>query len=241
MPSYDPLYYLQRMPHEGPQAALAAACKALGFQVGNQPDGCLVQHEGLIVATISGDRLVIDSAGIARLAGPLPALTVEQGKALNRALLSIEFENIALHEAGHAVYASRHGLDFCYVRIGEQSELHLCADSPHHDLDYSDDGLVEDFQEMWAAGAAAETIVVGGYRPYGPADDRVWVNVMEIMKIQQRTGTAPPHTIDVFDEFVRRAEQQLNRDDLVKVADALKQRRFLSYSEVESILESAPR
>jgi len=237
-PQRNAIYYLREMPHFGEHDLLVEACEALGFDIRRQPSGAFVTYQDYVVATIVGDKLIPESLVMDQLAETIPVVTQEQGEAFDRALSKLEREEIAVHEAGHVVAAHARGLSLCYARIGEVSEVQLCASDDPDALD-DDDPKVERFQEYYAAGAAGERVIFGRYRLHGSKKDRCDVNVRETLKIQAKTGRAPDN-IDVFDQYVDRVEARLSKEMVLAVATALKKKGFLGRDEILATLERIP-
>ena len=236
----DAIHYLRSMPHTGMQDALIEACEALGFNVQPETSGASIWHNRILVAEVNDNEFKLRYAALDQLDGSMPVVTPEQGQAFDRALVKIEWDQVAIHEAGHVVAAHKLGLTICFARLGAESAMQLCADDDVDSLTYTEDEVekVERLQQAYAAGAAGERVVFGVYRPHGVCKDRRDVNEMETLKVQGQTGNAEG-TSDVFDDYVQRVERQLSIGELLAVASALKEKRFLSRQELQSVLQRA--
>ena len=124
------------------------------------------------------------------------------------------------------------------MRIGDEAGAQLCEEDHPDSLHYDDLSKVEDLQQFFAAGAAAEEIVFGTYRPHGTRKDGPVVNAMEELKVQAETGTAPEN-VDVFDEYVQRVRQWLPKDKVRAVKDALLEKGFLDREALQSVFNGA--
>jgi len=232
------LDFLREMPHGGHLDSLVSACEALGFSVQPTSDGILIEFGGASVARIQDGCLSVDMGVANQLNSGMPAPTREQEETFNLVLVKLERNEIAVHEAGHAIAAHVLGLKCTFVRIDPEGEMKLCADDDADSFDESDDEKSEAMQEVYAAGAAAEELLFGKYRRHGMGMDARDVNVMEIMKIQAETGQ-PPEQCDVFDQYLRRVKARLVKAQVIAVANALKEKGSLSGEEVESILRAS--
>jgi len=227
--------FLREMPHEGPYEVLIEACCALGFKISTSPHTYFVSYNGTTVATITGEAIQIISIAADGLAKTMPPVTSEQGGAFDKVLSRLDRNKIAVHEAGHAVAAFHSNLDINFVQLGEVSEMELCCDCGMDSLNYGDQEEVEVLQKVWAAGAAAEQIIFGAYRPYSLVKDRRDIDIMEKIKLD-RAGKDFQKDIDVFDEYFDRAIETLKSNEIEAVANVLKEKSRLSGPEVEAIL-----
>lgn len=160
-----------------------------------------------------------------------------------------EKRRVAIHEAGHAVAAWTMNA-LCYVRIGRVDECQLCGQwlqlvNDFVTEDYvTNDEAVKDRQFFFAAGAAAETLVFKDYNVHGVSNgtgnDRDQVNEYEGRLLDAQTGNCPDD-LNVFDEWVHRAQKRIARykRPIEAVADGLLKREFLSRKEVENIMEAS--
>lgn len=203
-----------------------------------------VQHAGITVATIVGDQtaeIELNADGITQVAPILSPLTDELCEKLAPLVHRIDLDAIAVHEAGHAVAAHELNRQFCYVRLSvTDNELAWCKEDGPDALDYSGDpkGVIE-VQTVLAAGVAAEKLLFGWHREDGCKQDRVDIQGIEILK-RDRYGDGDETEVgtDVLDEYVPLANAILTPDKVRAVADALKEKSFLSRVEIEDILEN---
>ncbi|MCG8451022.1 MAG: hypothetical protein MI725_15750 [Pirellulales bacterium] len=209
---------------------------ALGLDVQNSDDALIVRHENKQLGVIREDSLSLDSEALNALGAVLPPISSEQGRAFDKALSELERDQIAIHEAGHAVAAYELGLRVCYARLDEVSEVQLCSECDVDSLDYADELKVIALQKYYAAGAAAERIIYGTNRPHGIAKDRRDVNVMETLLIEYQTGTLTEE-VDVFEERVSQVQSLLRKQQIAAIANELNRTGFLTREELESTLQ----
>ncbi len=137
---------------------------------------------------------------------------------------------ITCHEAGHAVVAARLKVPFCYVRRkGGNQDLTEVAVGP---LESTEDNRTQEeiarWQQFYAAGAAAELLLFGCYRPYAASRDRFLHDKCEKMRQQSRN--------DGWEDDIESALIVLNRDSIEKVAKELDRNGELSDEEVCDLL-----
>lgn len=221
---------LLKLPRSGDESLFVEACRILGFEV--RGDG--VYHADRHVATIQNQRLIVNEAITKELSYDLPPLNLQRQNAINEIYFQLCEERVAIHEAGHAVAAVMQQVDFCYVRIGVEHEVQFCSRNPAPDY-RGTPWLAEDRQFVMAAGAAAETLILGDFHTAGVSADRQDLNVCEIM-LRDAKGQNPPDSLDVFDERVKEVAAELDAAVIRAVAKHLIERKFLSRAEVEQIV-----
>jgi hypothetical protein len=159
---------------------------------------------------------------------------------------------VTTHEAGHIVVAWKYGWQVEFARLGndilnDTSEVRL-VDScdPDNVLCgvYEDVEIVEKYQTYFAAGAAAEVLRDGEYRPESANGDFQWVTKMEELKRShahvEMDEEFDPHAN--FKVFVGRATGLLESllIQVETVALTLAEQRSLSF-ETLAQLQGQPR
>jgi hypothetical protein len=147
---------------------------------------------------------------------------------------------VAIHEAGHVVVAWKHGWSVERVWLAEDvlndnSEVKLADEyEPDYVLGsvYSDTETVEKYQTYYAAGAAAEKLIEGDYRPPAMIGDWSVIKMMEELKRSHADAEmdADFDANAIFETYVERASRLLERHvlQIETISQALAQQRSLS-------------
>jgi hypothetical protein len=239
-----PTHYLQQLGERRAPSAIWAELLAIqGWDVSRVDDTRSTVHlGGIVVAEIVGSesatiRLIPD--GVAKADSLMGIITEVQRAASEQVMWKIDRDAIAVHEAGHAVAAHTLNRKFCYVRISTTAnEMAWCKDDGPDALHDSGDFSAASYvQQVLAAGVAAEQIIFGRFRQDGAIEDRRTVNDVECFKPPVGPEGPPTNHPDVFDDYVALVTGELTADKISAVADALKEKEFLSRNEVGSIIE----
>jgi hypothetical protein len=134
------------------------------------------------------------------------------------------------HEAGHAVVAVKYHLRFEYVEIldGESGESKLFGgplDNPN--LKWREEAISQ-WQQAYAAGAAAEMLFFGSYRTDGSSSDLRLHGNLEKLRGQNRS--------DGWDQDIQSTMKILDCDSVEKVASVLNRKKRLSVEQVYELL-----
>jgi len=140
---------------------------------------------------------------------------------------------IAVHEAGHAVFAVKNDLIFTYVDIGpnEHGEIDVIG-SP---LDDNEQELMRDqllcWQAFYAAGAAAEHVLFHEIRRHAVRYDKGRHHLVNVML---------PGSLDIFESAIARAGKMLSTTTIERVAGRLMIDKRLQYDEVCKLSDVIP-
>ena len=137
---------------------------------------------------------------------------------------------IACHEAGHAVVGVRHKIPIEFIEIGEGENGEVSFSFSPIDRPTGKPSLTEisQWQQAYAAGAAAEQLLFGHYREYGSCHDRNLHNEWEKLRHQMRR--------EGWDRDIHSAIKILDRESVEKVARALVRAEKLSGEDVHKLL-----
>ncbi len=226
---------LMKLPTTGERFLYEEACEALGLELrGND-----FYHEENRLATIENGGLTVHNEAVRKLKFDLPPLNDKRLFALNSVYFRLDKDRVAIHEAGHAVAAWMKAVDFCFVRIGVEHEIQLCAKWSREAADVLRrcPWPTKNRQYVLAAGAAAEKLVFGDYGKQGVESDRKELNADEEL-LRDAKGVNAPKDLDVFDEWATKVAEKLCPEEVRAVAKRLIEREFLSRKEVKQIIET---
>ena len=138
------------------------------------------------------------------------------------------------HEAGHAIVAVLYELPFDYVErgMGEDDGEVVVGNGPFEEGSDAPPVELAEWQQFYAAGAAAERIMFGSERAYGIVNDVKKHLRVERMLQQSR--------VDPFNADVGSAMKMLDRRDIEVVATKLVQTRKLNFDEVAKLIGYIP-
>ena len=137
------------------------------------------------------------------------------------------------HEAGHVIVAIKVNIAFEHVEIrkGGCGEVDIALGPLDCAPDECTNEEIRRWQQFYAAGAAAETLLCGDYRAYASRKDRELHARLQSRFLQGRsTG---------WEMDVERVIHLLNRDTVEMVANALAKHRKLSEDQVYELLGCA--
>jgi hypothetical protein len=146
----------------------------------------------------------------------------------------LENWQITCHEAGHAVLAVRFNMSFLSVERGDgaQGQLEACGNPlSNPDRGWSKE-VIAQWQQFYAAGAAAELLLFGSYREYACSRDTILHDQLERMR--------PDGRRDGWAKDVDSAVKLLDRESIEKVAKKLDQERKLTDEEVYQLFGMRP-
>ncbi len=137
------------------------------------------------------------------------------------------------HEAGHAIVATNFDIPFNYVEISKDGRGVVdIACGPLDEPDSCTEKEALQWQQFYAAGAAAETLLWGNHRDYA---SRVDQNIHARFQAQFLQG----HPAN-WESDIESAMHLLNRDDVELLANALADQRRLTEDQVYKLLGRNP-
>ncbi len=160
---------------------------------------------------------------------------MEMEAPLPKQVTAEEAWQITCHEAGHAVMGVRHQIAFLHVERGdgEHGEVPVgvgpLEDDPSRNRTQDE---ISRWQQFYAAGAAAEMLLFGGYRDYGSRSDRYLHDLLEKRRSPNRNGG--------WEQDIQSAMKVLDRESVEKIAKELDRHKNLSVEQVYELLGCAP-
>jgi hypothetical protein len=149
---------------------------------------------------------------------------------LSRQVTPEDAWRITCHEAGHAVAAVRNQIAFSHVERGDGEQGQMVFD--HGPIENPTSNWTKEaisrWQQVYAAGAAAELLLFGDYRRYASSRDQRLHDKLEKCWCPDRSGG--------WEKDIQSALKLLDRESLEKVAEKLERRKKLSGEKVHEIL-----
>jgi hypothetical protein len=151
-----------------------------------------------------------------------------------REITTEEDWQITCHEAGHATLAVRYCISFVEVKRGdgEFGELEASGCPLDHPGRSWPQDVISRWQHFYAAGAAAEQLMFGSFRPYAASRDLFLHGRLEELRPECRQNA--------WNQDIKAALKVLDRDSVEKVAKALACDRKLSDEQVYALFDRKP-
>ena len=148
----------------------------------------------------------------------------------SRPIAPDEAWKITCHEAGHAIFAVRHGIIFESVKrgTGEHGIVKLCANPIDNPEEQWSPRELQVWQEFYAAGAAAERLLFDTDRYYALRSDISNHAVLERRLNRERASG--------FEEDVQSATRQLDSCSIEVVARELQSKTDMTFEEVAAVI-----